>query len=85
MRMYIKKVLALFVLMLGLITLGSVAYAQTTPYDITTVAVDDVVISTGATSDAVFVERGERAKVEVFLDGNTSTDNVRGRAWIDGY
>ena len=85
MRMYIKKVLALFVLMLGLITLGSVAYAQTTPYDITTVAVDDVVISTGATSDAVFVERGERAKVEVFLDGNTSTDNVRVRAWIGGY
>ncbi len=77
-----KKQLLTAFLALVVLVLGAVAVSAEN-FVITAVQVDDIPVSEGG--QAVHVERGQDAIVEVFLTGLSETDDVRVKAYIGGY
>src|SRR3989344_2232540 len=78
-----KKIIAGIFLLLTLLG-PSFALAQTSSdFIINSVEVNDIPITVGGNS--VLVERGQRAVIEVFLQGAGNSDDVRVEARIGGY
>tara|TARA_Y100000310_G_C20679439_1_gene815028 strand:- start:313 stop:1563 length:1251 start_codon:yes stop_codon:yes gene_type:complete len=61
----------------------SINLVMAADFSITKVEVDD--IEAFENGDSVFVERGKNVDIEVFIDGNGSSDNVKVKAWVGGY
>ncbi len=65
------------------VMLFSINFVAATDFDISKVEVNDITVT--ELGDAVYVEAGSDVDVEVFIEGNGSSDNVRVKAWIGGY
>ncbi len=65
------------------VLLAGISVVAASDYEIDSVQVDDVIAVSGG--DAVFVERGQDAVIEVYLSGNASVDNVKVKAYLGGY
>ena len=76
-----KRLLGTLTMML--VMLFSINLVAAQDFDISKVEVNDVTAT--ELGDAVFVEAGSDVEVEVFIDGNGSSDSVRVKAWIGGY
>ena len=76
-----KRLLGALTMILAILFSINLVFAQ--DFDISKVEVDDITVTENG--DAVYVEAGSDIDVEVFIDGNGSSDDVRVRAWIGGY
>ena len=75
-----KLIVAFLFSIVMLLGISAVSAAK---FDIDHVEVDDIVaVESG---DSVFVERGDESVIEVFVEGNGSSDDVRVKAYIGGY
>ncbi|MBI2667902.1 hypothetical protein HYX17_04000 [Candidatus Woesearchaeota archaeon] len=77
-----KKLLSALTIIFAILFSISFATAAAN-FEITKVEVDD--ITANEVGDAVYVEAGDNIEVEVDIDGNGSSDNVRVKAWVGGY
>jgi|TARA_B100001971_G_C18215972_1_gene553859 uncharacterized membrane protein len=76
-----KLLSALTMMLVMLFSINLVAAAA--DFDISKVEVDDITIT--ESGDAVHVEADSTVEVEVYVQGNGSSDDVKVRAWIGGY
>ncbi len=77
--------LKIFAIMFLLLGTNIVVATTDNPYTITDVEVEDI-STVDPNMGAIFVERGETIKIEVFLvGGNVSSENVRIEAELGGY
>ena len=76
-----KLLSALTMMLVMLFSINLVAAAA--DFDISKVEVNDITVT--ESGDAVFVEADSNIDVEVYVQGNGSSDDVRVRAWIGGY
>ena len=75
--------IALWSILMVLVTVFCVFSALAADYQITKVEVDGTEIVPGG--DSVFAEIGDDLEVEVWFRGVTAGDNVKVKAWISGY
>ena len=76
-----NKLFAAF--LLTIVMLVGISTVSAANFEIDHVEVDDIVAVENG--DSVFVERGQDSVVEVFIEGNGSSDDVRVKAYIGGY
>ena len=74
-----KKILSLF--LVSLLCLTGVFAATSTDYRIDHVEINNIVPDT----NAVYAERGELLDITIYVEGINDTENVRAKAWIEGY
>lgn len=74
-----KKILSLFLVFL--LTLTGVFAADSTDYRIDHIEINDMIPG----ANAVYAERGEPLDITVYVEGLNDTENVRAKAWIEGY
>src|SRR3989338_3674776 len=76
-----NKLFAAF--LLTIVMLVGISTVSAAKFEIEYVEVDDIVAVENG--DSIFVERGQDSVVEVFIEGNGSSDDVRVKAYIGGY
>lgn len=74
-----RKLLSL--VLVFLLSLTGVFAATSTDYEISKVEINDIIPST----NAIYVERGETLDITVFVTGLNDIQDVKVRAWIEGY